>query len=127
MGSSTGVVSQTPMYVQGVDGAGAANPAGTATDPKYWQTGPLPAGTDRSGTAGTASGLLAPANSARRGLNIQNVSAVNMGVNEFAAAAVIGAAGTYTLAAGAALNVRTNRQINIVAASAGAAYTATEF
>lgn len=87
----------------------------------------LPAGTDRSGTATTTSGTLAAANSTRRGLNIQNVGANNIGVNEFGGAASIGTAGTYTLTPGSSMNVRTNRLVTVIAATASTAYTATEF
>lgn len=87
----------------------------------------LTAGTDRSGTAGTGSTTLAAANTARRGLEIQNISANNIGINEFGGTAAIGAAGTYTLAAGASMRVRTNRQVNVIASAANSAYTATEF
>ena len=86
----------------------------------------LVAGTDRSGTAGTTSSTLAAANPTRKGLNIQNISANTLGVNEFGGAAAIGTAGTYTVAAGASLNVRTNRQVNVIASAAGSTYTATE-
>ena len=85
----------------------------------------LMAGTDFSGTAGTSSTQLAPANALRRGLNIQNVSANTIGINEFGGTAAIGSAGTYTVAAGASVNVRTNRQVNVIASAAGSAYTAT--
>lgn len=89
--------------------------------------GPLSAGADRSGSAGTTSATLAPVNANRRGLNVQNVGTGNLGINEFGGAAAIGTAGTYTLPAGAALNVRTNRQVTVIAATANTPYTATEF
>lgn len=115
-----------PVYVTN-DTANAifTQPASGST--QTTQTSPLPAGTDRSGTAGTTSAQLAAANATRRGLNIQNISANNLGINEFGGTAAIGTAGTYTLAAGATLNVRTNRQINVIASAASSAYTATEF
>lgn len=87
----------------------------------------LTAGTDRSGTATTTSGTLAAANTSRRGLNIQNIGANNIGVNEFGGTAAIGTAGTYTLVPGASMNIRTNRLITAIAATASTAYTATEF
>lgn len=87
----------------------------------------LVAGTNRSGTAGTTSATLAAANPARRGLEIQNISTNNLGVNEFGGTAAIGSAGTYTIAAGASMRVRTNQQINVIASAASSAYTATEF
>lgn len=91
------------------------------------RSAPLTAAVDRSGTAGTGSTQLAAANPNRRGLNIQNVSANNLGIHEFGGTAAIGSPGTYTLAAGATLNVRTANQINVIASAAGSAYTATEF
>lgn len=87
----------------------------------------LPASTNRSGTATTTSAQLAPANTLRKGLNIQNIGANNIGVNEQGGTAVIGTAGTYTLAPGASLNVKTNRQINVIAATGDTPFTATEF
>jgi len=99
----------------------------TATGTSGSNSAPLAAGTDRSGTAGTSSTTLAAANAARRGLNIQNISANNIGINEVGSTAAIGTPGTYTLAAGASFNVRTNQQVNVIASAAGSAYTATEF
>lgn len=87
----------------------------------------LPASTDRSGTANTSSTQLAAANAVRRGLNIQNVGANNLGINEQGGVAAIGSAGTYTLVPGGTLNVRTNKQVNVIAATGATAYTATEF
>jgi len=86
----------------------------------------LTVGTDRSGIAQTTSGPLAVANAARKSLTIQNIGANNIGVNEFGGTAAIGSAGTYTIAPGGALKVSTNRQINVIAATAATAYTATE-
>lgn len=99
----------------------------TATGTSGSNSAPLAAGTDRSSTAGTSSTMLAAANTARRGLNIQNISANNIGINEVGGTAAIGTPGTYTLAAGASFNVRTNQQVNVIASAAGSAYTATEF
>jgi len=109
------------------DAAGNAAGAGTATSPTITQAAPLGAGTDRSGTAGTSSAALAAANTSRRGLNIQNISANVLGINEIGNTAAIGSPGTYTLAAGASFNVRTNQAVNVIASAAGSAYTATEF
>ena len=89
--------------------------------------GQLTAGTDRSGTAGTSSSTLAPANTARKGLNIQNISANNLGINEFGGAAAIGSPGTYTVPAGGSTNIRTTNAITVIASAASSAYTATEF
>lgn len=109
---------------------GTMSTAGTATDPTNTQTAYLPAGTDRSGTtsatASTATAL-APANATRRGLNIQNISANPMGINEIGGTAAIGSPGTYTLAAGSTINIRTNRAVSVVSGTASQPYTATEF
>jgi hypothetical protein len=117
--------------IQLVDGStGAASPTGSSTSPTYTQSAALPAGTDRSGTTSATTGTatqLAAANTARRGLNIQNISTGNIGINEIGGTAAIGTAGTYTIAAGASFNVRTNRAISVVGAAASLPYTATEF
>lgn len=110
-----------------LDPNGNPVPAGSSADPGYTQTAPLPAGTDRSGTAGTASTQLSPANANRRGLDIQNISANSIGINEFGGTAAIGTAGTYTLAAGTSMRVRTNRQVNVIASAVNSPFTATEF
>jgi hypothetical protein len=102
------------LVVSSEDGSG--NPQGT-----------LPAGTDRSGTAATSSGQIVAANSARKGLEIQNIGANNIGINEFGGAAAIGTAGTYTLAPGASMKIRTNRAVTAIAATGATAFTATEW
>jgi hypothetical protein len=117
----------TPVTVTNWDEASPNGGSGTASDPTYTQSASLPASTDRSGTAGTSSAVAVPANASRRGLNIQNVGANNIGVNEFGGAAAIGSAGTYTLAPGATMNVRTNRAVTMIAATAATPFTATEF
>ena len=90
--------------------------------------GTLPAGTDRSGTATTTSGgLSVAANSSRKGLVGQNISAVNIGFNEQGGTAAIGTAGTYTVPPGATFSVSTNKQVNFIAASGTAAVTMTEW
>jgi hypothetical protein len=135
MGTPNLDVNATPMFLVGGDVTDVATfgkPVGSLTAPL--QTVPtqpaLTAGTDRSGTtsatAGTAT-TLAPANAARRGLNIQNISASNIGINEVGAAASIGTAGTYTVPAGSTVSIRTNRAISVVGSAASLAYTATEF
>lgn len=56
---------------------------------------------DRStAVLGTASLTLVSANPGRRYLIIQNVSAVNIGVNPFGNVAAIGSAGTFTIVPG---------------------------
>ncbi len=111
-----------------VDGTFA--PGGGATDPLYSQSGYLPAGTDRSGTTSATantSTTLAAANTSRRGLNIQNISANPMGINEFGGRAAIGTAGTYTVPAGGSVRINTNRAVTVVSGTASQLYTATEF
>lgn len=87
----------------------------------------LTAGTDRSGTATTTSTQIVAANTSRRGLEIQNIGANNIGINEFAGTAAIGTAGTYTLVPGSSMRVRTNRAVTAIAATASTAFTATEW
>lgn len=120
----------TTAYVQAftlADANGDPAPSGSTADPMFVQPGYLPAGTDRSGSATTSSATLAAANASRRGLNIQNIGANNIGINEFGGVAAIGTAGTYTLVPGASTNIRTNRQVNVIAATGATPYTATEF
>lgn len=104
----------------GADGSSGSAPINT-------QTGFLPAATDRSGSAATSSGQIIASNAARRGLEIQNVGANNIGINEFGGTAAIGAAGTYTLVPGASMRVRTNRAVTAIAATGATAFTATEW
>lgn len=123
MRSGTGESALQPLFVASV-ASGTALADGSSVPNS---TPPLPAGTDKSGSAATSSGQLAAANTARRGLNIQNIGANNLGINEFGGTAAIGTAGTYTVAPGGSINVRTNRQVNVIAATGATAYTATEF
>lgn len=88
---------------------------------------PLTAGTNRSGTATTSSSTLIAANANRRGLEIQNVGANNIGINEFGGTAAIGSAGTYTLVPNASMRVRTTGAITGIAATGSTAFTATEW
>ncbi len=112
-----GTPSSSVVTVQGITG-------GT---PVPVSNGALTAGTDRSGTATTTSGgLSVAANAARTFLVGQNISAVNIGFNEFGGTAVIGTAGTYTVAAGASFSISTNRLVNFIAASGTAAVTMSE-
>lgn len=130
MRSAIGNSASDPLFVSQVSTNGAAGPGGSASDPYNTQTAPLTAGTDRSGnTSGTAntSTTLAAANANRRGLNIQNISANPIGINEIGGAAAIGTPGTYTVPAGGTINVRTNRAVTVVSATATQPYTATEF
>lgn len=87
------------------------------------------AGTDLSGTATTTSGVFnIPADAARHPGDIQgqNVSAVNIGVNEFGGTAAIGSPGTYTVPPGGSFSISTNRLVNFVSASGSAAVTITK-
>lgn len=106
---------------------GSASANGDAATPLNTQSAYLPAATDRSGTAATSSGQIIAANPTRRGLDIQNVGANNIGINEFGGAAVIGGASTYTLTPGSTMRVRTNRAIFAIAATGATAFTATEW
>lgn len=105
------------------------NQIGTSTTPLVTSGGSssLPATTDCSGTATTTSGgLSVPANSARKFLVGQNISSVNIGFNEQGGTAAIGTAGTYTVPAGQAFSISTNKLVNFIAASGTAAITMTE-
>lgn len=124
MRSGIGNSASDPFYVAQATGGATA---GTPSNPTYTQTAPLGDGADRSGTAGTTSATLAQANSARRGLNIQNISTGTLGINELGGVAAIGSPGTYTIPAGGSAIVRTNRQVTVIASAASSAYTATEF
>lgn len=85
------------------------------------------AGTNRSGTATTVSGgLTVPANANRKLLVGQNVSAVDIGFNEFGGAAAIGSPGTYTVPPRESFSISTTNAVNFIAASATAAVTMTE-
>jgi len=125
--SRWGLTQRGALRIAAEDAAGNPVGAGTTTSPTVTQAAPLGTGTDRSGTVGTSSAALAAANTSRRGLNIQNISANVLGINEVGNAAAIGSPGTYTIAAGASFNVRTNQAVNVIASAAGSAYTATEF
>lgn len=107
---------------------GSPQPGGAVTDPVFVQSGNLSAGTDRSGTATTTSGgLNVPANSSRKALVGQNISAVNIGFNEFGGTAAIGTAGTYTVPAGSSFSISTRNAVNFIAASGTATVTMTEY
>jgi len=82
---------------------------------------------DRSGTATTTSTQLSPATPNRRGLEIQNVGANNIGINEFGGVASVGTKGTWTLAPGYGLEVRTNQQVNIASVGGSSDFTAVEW
>jgi len=88
----------------------------------------LAAGTDRSGsitTGGTAQ-QMAAANSARKSLKGQNISAGDLWINEIGGNAAVDAAGSYKVTAGSAFSVATNRAVSIIGATTGQKWTATE-
>lgn len=112
-----------PVVIAGVNGTGAA----TAANPLPVSQGALTAGVDRSGTATTTSGgLNVAANAARKSLVGQNLSSVNIGFNEVGGTAVIGAAGTYTVAPGLSFSISTPALVNFIAASGTAVVAMTE-
>jgi hypothetical protein len=127
MRSGIGDSPSDPFYVSQVGAGSVAMPTGTTADPLYVQPSNLPAGTDRSGTANTTATVLAAANASRHGLNVQNIGANNIGINETGGTAAIGTPGTYTLTPGSSTNVRTNRAISVIAVTGATAYSATEF
>jgi len=117
--SAGGGGSTTVSGVNGTTAATAANPLPVGII--------LTAGTNRSGTATTTSGgLTVPANTSRRFLVGQNISAVVIGFNEFGGTAAIGTAGTYTVPAGASFSISTTDVVNFIAASGTAAVTMSE-
>lgn len=90
---------------------------------------PLPAGTDRSGSialGGTAQSL-APANTTRRGLVGQNISAGDLWINEIGGTAAVDTAGSYKVTSGSSFTVNTNRAVSIIGATTGQKFSATEF
>lgn len=118
MGASVTTVDPDGVYV----GPGSGVPSETTP-------GPLPAGTNRSGTitlGGTAQALAA-ANTARIGLTGQNISVGDLWINEIGGTAAADTAGSYRVPAGAAFSVSTNRAISILGATTGQAFSATEF
>jgi hypothetical protein len=90
---------------------------------------PLGAGTDRSGaiTLGGTAQTLAAANTARVGLEIQNIDpAEEMWVNENGGTAAANTQGSNFIAARGSVTVSTNRAISVVAATTGHKWTAIE-
>lgn len=90
--------------------------------------GALPAGTDRSGsiTSGGTAQQLAAANTSRRGLTGQNISAGDLWINEIGGTAAADTAGSYKIASGDTFSIATNRAISIIGATTGQKFTATE-
>lgn len=90
---------------------------------------PLTSGTDRSGsitTGGTAQALAA-ANTARTGLVGQNISAGDLWINEIGGTAAVDTAGSYKITSGSPFSVSTSRAVNIIGATTGQKFTATEY
>jgi hypothetical protein len=89
---------------------------------------PLQAGTDRSGAiaAGGTAQQLAAANTVRRSLKGQNISAGDLWINENGGTAAADTAGSYKVPAGATFSVGTNRAVSIVGALTGQKFSATE-
>jgi hypothetical protein len=89
----------------------------------------LPAGTDRSGaiTTGGQSQQLAAANSSRKGLKGQNVSAGDLWLTETLASAAVDGAGSFKVAPGQTFSISTNRAVHVIGATTGQKWTATEF
>lgn len=117
LGTDFAEVSDTnPLPVKTVSADGAAG-------------SPLPVGTSRSGaitTGGTAQ-VLAAANTARRGLEGQNISGADLWVNEVGGTAAADTAGSNVVGAGATFSIRTQNAISIVGATTGQKFTAVEF
>ena len=132
MATMTGTVVSSdvsPAYDSGRDGAVTlttqgrlrVDASGTAN------AGPLPAGTDRSGTTDAGAKVLAPANVARLSLTGQNISAGDIWINEIGGTATVGAAGSYKIGPGVAFAIATNRAVSVIGGTgAGQAWTATE-
>ncbi len=91
--------------------------------------GALPDGTDRSGsvTAGGVAQTLAPANSARNGLDLMNISNADLWINEIGGSATPNVAGSWRIQSGQGFSVATNRAVSIVGATTGQSWTATEY
>lgn len=106
-----------------IDSNGNASMLTTITS----STTALPAGTDRSGTAGTSATTLAPANSNRKKLNGQNIMATgDLWINETGGTAAVDAVGSFKVGPGQTFNINTNRAISVIGSVAGVKYTATE-
>lgn len=88
----------------------------------------LPSGINRSGsiTTGGSAQELAPANTSRAELVIQNISSGDLWVNETGGTAAIDTAGSFKIPAGQSAAIGTNRAISIIGATTGQKFTATE-
>ena len=91
-------------------------------------SGGTTAGANLSGVVTTTSGAFSlPMDAKRRPGDLlgQNVGSNNIGFNEFGGAAVIGAAGTWTVAPGQMFKITTNQKVNFVAADGDTPVTIT--
>lgn len=127
MRSGIGNSASDPIYVTQSAATTDANGNPIAQPTYTTQSSALPAGTDRSGTANTTASTLAAANPSRKGLEVQNVGANNIGINEMGGTAAIGAAGTYTVLPNGTFKTRTNRALSVIAATGATVYSATEY
>lgn len=101
---------------------------GASPTPVPIAQGALPAGTSKSGaitTGGTAQ-VLAAANTARKSLTGQNISAGDLWINENGGTAAADSTDAYRVIAGATFKIATNEAISIVGATTGQKFTATE-
>lgn len=125
------IYGSTPVTINnGQNGAAgsAGNPLVT-TPSASSQATVLPAGTDRSVSAPTTVGgvVLAAANTARRGLEMQNTGANNVWFTENGTDPVAGALGSYLILPNGTGRARTNRQVKVIAVTAATNVTATEW
>lgn len=123
----TSLIAQLPATL-GIKTAALSLSVAPASDAVFPITYPvLPAGTDKSGTVTAVSGVFnLPANAARKGATGQNVSGVSIGFNEHGGVAVIGGVSTYTVPAGGAFSISTNKLVNFISAGGNANVALTE-
>lgn len=123
-GGAVTTANPVPVTQTGVDGSTPVSP----TNPLPVTGGALPAGTSRSGsiaTGGTAQDLAA-ANTSRKSLTGQNISAGDLWINENGGTAAADSTDAYRVIAGGTFKISTNEKISIVGATTGQKFTATE-
>lgn len=76
-------------------------------------------------TGGTAQ-QLAPANTSRTELVVQNISAGDLWINETGGTAAIDTAGSFKVIAGQSAAIATNQAVSILGATTGQKFSATE-
>lgn len=88
----------------------------------------LTAGTDLSAAIeeGGTSQQVAPANTSRKRLILQNISDTDMWVTDIQGTARADIAGNWKVAAGASWEAATNREVSVVCGSTGKLFTALE-